>query len=93
VPYANPHEVTPPTGEPEAGDLPVLFGGRGGAIQCTVPAPTECLLKHRVSSLNEYALQWFGRRVCSRHSLLDLECLRTSTTSQSPGTGRSAQVA
>jgi hypothetical protein len=26
-----------PTGEPDAGNLPVRFGGRGGAIQCAIP--------------------------------------------------------
>ncbi len=27
------------TGEPDAGDPHVRFGGRGGAIQCVVPTP------------------------------------------------------
>jgi len=32
------------TGEPDAGDLHVRFGGRGGANQCAVPTPiTGCL--------------------------------------------------
>ena len=35
-------EVKPPTGEPDAGDPPVRFGGRGGAIQCAVPTPIGC---------------------------------------------------
>lgn len=29
--YSSPHEVKPPTGEPDAGDPHVRFGGRGGA--------------------------------------------------------------
>jgi hypothetical protein len=29
----------PPTGEPDAGNPPVRFGGRGGATQCLVPTP------------------------------------------------------
>jgi len=28
--YPSPHEVKPPTGEPDAGNPPVRFGGRGG---------------------------------------------------------------
>ena len=27
------------TGEPDAGNLPVRFGGRGGANQCAIPTP------------------------------------------------------
>ena len=37
--YSNPHEVRPPTGEPDAGDPHVRFGGRGGANQCAIPTP------------------------------------------------------
>jgi hypothetical protein len=33
------HEVKPPTGEPDAGDLPVRSAGKNGASQCAVPAP------------------------------------------------------
>ncbi len=35
----SPLEVKPPTGEPDAGDPHVRFGGRGGAIQCAIPTP------------------------------------------------------
>lgn len=31
------------TGEPDAGNLHVRFGGRGGATQCAVPTPITCL--------------------------------------------------
>jgi hypothetical protein len=37
----NPREVKPPTGEPDAGDPHVRFGGRGGANQCAIPTPIE----------------------------------------------------
>ena len=36
---SSPDEVRPSTGEPDAGDPLVRFGGRGGAIQCAVPTP------------------------------------------------------
>ena len=32
-------EVKPPTGEPDAGDPPVRFGGRGNRIQSVLPTP------------------------------------------------------
>jgi hypothetical protein len=32
-------EVKPPTGDPDAGNPPVRFGGRGDANQCIVPTP------------------------------------------------------
>src|SRR5213593_1222271 len=32
-------EVRPPTGEPDAGDPPVRFGGRGGRNQSSLPTP------------------------------------------------------
>ncbi|HYA41904.1 MAG TPA: hypothetical protein VEF34_11405, partial [Syntrophobacteraceae bacterium] len=35
----SPDEVKPSTGEPDAGDPLVRFGGRGSAIQCAVPTP------------------------------------------------------
>src|SRR5436190_6274054 len=34
-------EVRPPTGEPDAGDPPVRFGGRGGRNQSSLPTPIE----------------------------------------------------
>jgi len=37
--YSNPREVKPPTGEPDAGDPHVRFGGRGDANQCVIPTP------------------------------------------------------
>jgi hypothetical protein len=37
--YSNPREVKPLTGEPDAGDPHVRFGGRGGANQCVIPTP------------------------------------------------------
>ncbi|MEW6377298.1 MAG: hypothetical protein AB1502_16095, partial [Thermodesulfobacteriota bacterium] len=39
--YSNPREVIPPTGEPDAGDPHVRFGGRGDANQCIIPTPIE----------------------------------------------------
>ncbi len=33
--------MKPPTGEPDAGNPPVRFGGRGDAIQCIVPTPIQ----------------------------------------------------
>ena len=39
--FVSPLEVKPPTGEPDAGDPHVRFGGRGGAIQCAIPTPIE----------------------------------------------------
>ena len=33
----------PLTGEPDAGEPHVRFGGRGGTIQCTVPTPISLL--------------------------------------------------
>src|SRR3989304_4622382 len=37
--FVNPREVKPPTGEPDAGDPHVRFGGRGGTNQCAIPTP------------------------------------------------------
>jgi hypothetical protein len=37
--YSNPHEVKPLTGEPDAGDPHVRFGGRGSANQYAIPTP------------------------------------------------------
>src|SRR5262249_30449862 len=34
-------EVRPLTGEPDAGDPPVRFGGRGAATQCGFPTPIK----------------------------------------------------
>src|SRR5208283_1499883 len=34
-------EVRPPTGEPDAGDPPVRFGGRGNGIQSILPTPIK----------------------------------------------------
>ena len=39
VEVSSPREVRPSTGEPDAGDPHVRFGGRGGAIQCAIPTP------------------------------------------------------
>ncbi|MGA2959928.1 MAG: hypothetical protein ABSF48_29955, partial [Thermodesulfobacteriota bacterium] len=36
-------EVKPPTGEPDAGDPPVRFGGRGDRNQSALPTPIELL--------------------------------------------------
>jgi hypothetical protein len=38
-------EVKPPTGEPDAGDPPVRFGGRGDRNQSALPTPIESLEK------------------------------------------------
>src|ERR1043166_7290003 len=37
---------TPPTGEPDAGEPPVRFGGRGSATQCAVPTPINAVRLH-----------------------------------------------
>ncbi len=42
----------PLTGEPDAGDLQVRFGGRGGANQCPVPTSITCAAAHRHSELS-----------------------------------------
>jgi hypothetical protein len=46
--YSNAHEARPPTGDPDAGDPPVRFGGRSGANHCVVPTPV-----YNVSILQE----------------------------------------
>ena len=40
-------EVTPPTGEPDAGDPHVRFGGRGDRSQSVLPTPIWLSLKRR----------------------------------------------
>jgi hypothetical protein len=44
----NPREVKPPTGEPDAGDPHVRFGGRGGANQCAIPTPIVKFFRKKV---------------------------------------------
>ncbi|HYA40427.1 MAG TPA: hypothetical protein VEF34_03940, partial [Syntrophobacteraceae bacterium] len=39
----SPDEVKPSTGEPDAGDPLVRFGGRGSAIQCAIPTPISLI--------------------------------------------------
>jgi hypothetical protein len=38
-------EVKPPTGEPDAGDPPVRFGGRGDRNQSALPTPIVQIFK------------------------------------------------
>src|ERR1700693_4100786 len=44
-------EVKPRTGEPDAGDLPVRFGGRGAANQCGLPTPIKKIRNPSPASL------------------------------------------
>ena len=44
----------PSTGEPDAGDPPVRFGGRGGANQCSVPTPMRKYLTGLFSAILEW---------------------------------------
>src|SRR5271157_4508833 len=39
-------QVRPPTGEPDAGDPPVRFGGRGNRIQSVLPTPISLKLTY-----------------------------------------------
>src|SRR5271157_2260093 len=41
-------QVRPPTGEPDAGDPPVRFGGRGNRIQSVLPTPIRSRLSRRL---------------------------------------------
>lgn len=38
-------EVTPPTGEPDAGNLHVRFGGRGERVQPLLPTPIKSRIR------------------------------------------------
>lgn len=43
------------TGKPDAGNPPVRFGGRSGAIQCAIPTPIQSMREHLTADVgNEY---------------------------------------
>ena len=52
----------PLTGEPDAGDPPVRFGGRGGVIRHPYPIP----------AMNDWNLQWL-RQTCNPTGLVRAE--------------------
>jgi hypothetical protein len=49
-----------PIGEPDAGNPPVRFGGRGGASQCSIPTPmcADALMKQTSESLSLEATRY-----------------------------------
>ena len=49
-----------PTGEPDAGNLPVRFGGRGGATQCAVPTSILGSRCHRHALHGGEITHWRG---------------------------------
>jgi hypothetical protein len=66
--HQSPKRSKPLTGEPDAGDLQVRFGGRGGAIQC--PVPTSILLNAFQAGKALRAFRW-----CAVASLPNATCL------------------
>src|SRR5208337_625375 len=47
-------EVKPPTGEPDAGDPPVRFGGRGDRNQSALPTPIGYLKETKLTETTQY---------------------------------------
>ena len=47
---SSPLRGKPSTGEPDAGDPHVRFGGRGGVNQCVVPTPIQAPTGHNTTA-------------------------------------------